>query len=157
MGALTVLIPSRRWQLAVVAGILLLSVVSLTDRRLDGNGEWDMSYLTVVRTTHDMYWHLRAHHAAARVLAAFPDGPNLERPYVGYVDKPMRIVHYSGEPALSEFDVLLASWPSGGYALREYAAREVARGVLRLEKRLESDGTFSELYVKTPAAGTPRE
>ena len=155
LGALTTLLPSRRWQVSAVAVMLALSVVSLADRRVRGNGEWDMSYLSVIGTAQSMYRYLGATYPGSRVASAWPDNVNLVQPELGYVDKPMKDVEYRGEPALASFDVLLVSWPSAGYALRQYALGQVAQGTLRLEKRVENEGAFSELYVKA-SEPTPR-
>jgi len=155
MGALTALIRPRLWRYAAAAGILAVSAASLADLRLRGNGEWTMSYLTVVRSAQATYPHLQEHYRNARVLAAWPDTVNLTRPYIGYVETPVKVVWYKGEPALGDYDVMLVSWPSAGAALREYAARQVAMGALRLVDRRERDGVWAEVYMKTADGPRP--
>jgi hypothetical protein len=130
----------------------MLSVGSLADRRLEGNGEWNMGYVNVIRIAQAMYGYIETHHPGAVVAAAWPDNVNLERLDYGYVERPRRSARYRELPALTDFDVLVASWPSDGWGLRQYALRQVDLGVLRLEKRLEDQGVFSELYVKTSTA-----
>jgi hypothetical protein len=149
MGALCGLVPSRRWQVACVAALLALSVGSLADRRLQGVGEWDLGYVSVIRNAQTMYAYLGAHHPDARVAAAWPDSVNLRRPYLGYVETPMAIARSVGEPALGDFDVAVVSWPSAGAAFRQQVLRFVEAGALRLETRVERHGAYSELYVKT--------
>jgi hypothetical protein len=150
MGALSVLLQSWRWRVGAASAFVALSIVSVSDLRLAGNGEWTMSYLTVVRTAQAMYGYLHEHHPNARVLAAWPDSVNLTRPYIGYVKSPVATLWFRlrGEPGPGEFDVVLVSSPSAGEGLKAYAARLEASGALRLVKRFETDGITSELYTK---------
>ncbi len=148
MGAwsLIELIKSKRLQTVMGTAITAVLIYSLSGTVLQGNNEWDMKYLEIVKIHKTMCQYIEEEFPNARVLTTFPHTQQLRRPYLGYVKKPVKVVPFKEERGLGDFDLILFSIPSDfnqKNVLRDYALRNN----LDLIKRLEKDKVTSELYA----------
>jgi hypothetical protein len=148
MGAwsLIELIKSKRLQTVMGTAITVVLIYSLSGTVLGGNYEWDMKYLEVVKIHKTMCQYIEEEFPNARVLTTFPHTQQLQRPYLGYVKKPVKVVPFKEERGLGDFDLILFSIPSDfdqKNMLRDYALRNN----LDLIKRSEKDKIISELYA----------
>ncbi len=138
------LIKSKRLQTAMGMIITAVLIYSLSSTVLHGNYEWNMKYLEVVKMHKIMCQYIEEKFPNARVLTTFPHTEQLRRPYLGYVKKPLKVIHLKEGKFFGDFDLILYSVPSGDNRdmLRYYALRNN----LYLIKRLEKGKIISELY-----------
>jgi hypothetical protein len=142
------LIKSKRLQTVTGTAITAVLIYSLSGSGtvLYGNYEWDMKYLEVVKIHKIMCEYIEEKFPNARVLTTFPHTQQLRYPYLGYVNKPLKVVPFKEEIDLGDFDLILFSVPSdyNRDMFRDYAVSNN----LNLIKRLEKDKIISELYAK---------
>lgn len=142
--SLTELIKSKKLQTAAGIAIAAALIYHLSDPVMRGNNEVNMKYLDAVKTHKTMCEYIEEEFPGARVLTVFPHTEQLLRPYLGYVNRPLKTTQFKKEKNFGGFDLIFLSSPAdrNGGALRGYAIRNN----LTLLKRLEKDGVISELY-----------
>lgn len=150
MGAWSIseLIKSKVLQTAVGVALVVLMTNSLTGSPIQGNNEWNMKYLDVIKMHKEMAEFIEKNYPDSRILTIFPNTDQLKTPYLGYVKKPLITINLPEDKLLGynqNFDLILISDPAGRHInkLREY----VKRNKLHMVKRIEKDEIITELFV----------
>jgi len=149
MGAWSIseLIKSKVLQTAVGLALLVLMLNSLSGSPIYGTNEWNMKYLDVIKMHKEMCKYLENNFPNARILTIFPHSSQLSNPDFGYIKKPLKVLHFTGDKTsghIGYFDLILVSDPTNHVttSLREYARDRK----LPVIKSLTNDKVTSELY-----------
>jgi len=144
-GALVTFVPGLRWQVALGAALVALSIAQLPGRRRAGNHEWDMGYLAAVHTYGATAAWLETHAADARIVTTWPLSQCLCRPELGYVTRPLNAVRSLDLDPSSSVDVIVATslGDRGRVELDERARRS---GWPRVE-HIENGLFLSDIYA----------
>jgi len=142
--ALVELIKSEILQNIAAGIIILVLILSPFVTGFKGSGEFDMKYLDIVKLEKTMCQYIEKEFPAARILTAWPQTSELEDPFFGYVEKPLKIIYFDGKNNLTDFDVILFSnVPSGDhYKLKNY----IINNSFKLIKQFKTRNLVSELY-----------
>jgi hypothetical protein len=140
----------RHERAALLAGSLLVavSVLALFRPRLVGNGEWNMSYLAVVRAQQEICALVEREYGGVRVLTVWPLTAALSQPDLGYVKAPVEIATFSPGDQLDRprrrAGLVLVGRPAAGNV--QALERLVAEKGLHALARAGRGGAHYELY-----------
>jgi hypothetical protein len=152
-GALVAFVPRPRWQAALGAALVALSIAQVPGKAEGGNHEWDMGYLAATRMYQATAVWLETHAPDARIATTWPLSEYLGEPKLGYVARPLNAVPLRDLDSAGNVDVIVVTslGDSDRKALEHRARRSGWPRVQHLE-----DGVFrSDIYARSLEGGAP--
>jgi len=142
--ALTTVVRGNRLRVLASAALLAGSIAGSLWPRLQGNGEWNMSYLDVVVRDKEVCDYIATHFPDRTVLTTWPYTEYLKHPEFGYTSEAVTVVPFTRAAAVVSADLILLCSPPDALhkSLQDYATARDARQVVRFDRH----GSSCELF-----------
>lgn len=109
--AITDLVRPARARIATVAVVSALMVWSLLHQPMWGNGEFNLTYVRIVRLQQEAAREIEARYPGARILTTSRLSTQLGTPMFGYVERPLQVVDFRSDSDTARTDVILVTTP----------------------------------------------